>query len=672
SSKLDNADAFSITNDELHQESLQKKISAGIGIAFDLVDVVPFGKLAKGLRALGRLVNPRKILARLPKGIHLLRETGHANKVPFGVARHNTGVGGAGPSLELLKEIEIPSNRLKDLKYIKADNMYADGPYRYIRIGKRVFRLDQQRDVLTHEIQFFIRKEFDSATRYPVERVGDQWVVKKEPRTAGGNGRETSSTPTVTVLQQPMPTLRLRLRHPDRVLLDNLAQSLSRTPFNEQALQRNFSGLVDALGAEPNRAAFRRTLEMHVADGVLSRRQMDTILAQTNPYDQVQTFLNYLLTKDSGVIAGFPTRLGSAIDNGEAARKAAVFIANQNKQAAADLTSLQGRLANGTFDMNALRRNNPELVDALGAEPNRAAFRRTLNIHFADGVLTREEIDTILAQTNPYDQVQTFLNYLLVKDSRVIAGFPTRLGSAIDNDEAARKAAVFIANQNKQAAADLTSLQGRLANGTFDMNALRRNNPELVDALGAEPNRAAFRRTLEMHVADGVLSRRQMDTILAQANPYDQVQTFLNYLLTKDSGVIAGFPTRLGSAIDNGEAARKAAVFIANQNKQAAADLTSLQGRLANGAFDMNALRRNNPELVDALGAEPNRAAFRRTLNIHFADGVLTREEMDTILAQINPYDQVQTFLNYLLVKDSGVIAGFPSRLGNAMTSHSP
>uniref|UniRef100_UPI001ABBC81C dermonecrotic toxin domain-containing protein n=1 Tax=Burkholderia pyrrocinia TaxID=60550 RepID=UPI001ABBC81C len=31
SSKLDNADAFSITNDELHQESLQKKISAGIG-----------------------------------------------------------------------------------------------------------------------------------------------------------------------------------------------------------------------------------------------------------------------------------------------------------------------------------------------------------------------------------------------------------------------------------------------------------------------------------------------------------------------------------------------------------------------------------------------------------------------------------------------------------------
>uniref|UniRef100_UPI00158DAB6A hypothetical protein n=1 Tax=Burkholderia pyrrocinia TaxID=60550 RepID=UPI00158DAB6A len=190
SSKLDNADAFSITNDELHQESLQKKISAGIGLGFDVADVVPFGKLAKGLRALGRQVNPRKILARLPKGMHLLRETGHANKVPFGVARHNTGVGGAGPSLELLKEIEIPSNRLKHLKYIKADDMYTDGTSRYIRIGNRLFLLDRQRDDLTHKIQFFIRKESDRATRYPVERVGDQWVVKKESRTYGGGQME--------------------------------------------------------------------------------------------------------------------------------------------------------------------------------------------------------------------------------------------------------------------------------------------------------------------------------------------------------------------------------------------------------------------------------------------------------------------------------------------------
>ncbi|MEM4989121.1 DUF6543 domain-containing protein [Collimonas sp. H4R21] len=193
SAKLSNADAFSVTNDELHQESLQKRISAGLGTAFDVgdfvLDVVPFGKLGKGLMALARQVNPRKVLSRLPD-IHLLRKTGRADQAPFGVVRNNASVGIAGP---LLKGYEVPfsSDALKHLKYNKADDIYADGANnQYIRIGNKYYWSNLQPDS-NGKLQRGIFRPNNVLDRFDVERVDGKWVAwsRSERLLGGGAGK---------------------------------------------------------------------------------------------------------------------------------------------------------------------------------------------------------------------------------------------------------------------------------------------------------------------------------------------------------------------------------------------------------------------------------------------------------------------------------------------------
>ncbi|VWD54091.1 hypothetical protein BLA18110_07914 [Burkholderia lata] len=197
--KRENADVVSITNEELHQESLQKKINGWGGLALDAVDILPTGKLGKGLRMLARQANPRKVLTKLPIGTHLLRNVDEANQVPFGIARHSS----VNPTGQLLKGYDVPisDSGLKQLKYDKASGIYRDGANNeYLRIDNKFYRTNHQRDS-SGELQRGIFRPNNSTDRFDVERVGDRWNVKqKDERLLGGGGdkRQVESSPDGT------------------------------------------------------------------------------------------------------------------------------------------------------------------------------------------------------------------------------------------------------------------------------------------------------------------------------------------------------------------------------------------------------------------------------------------------------------------------------------------
>ncbi|MGU7816382.1 dermonecrotic toxin domain-containing protein, partial [Burkholderia sp. AW49-1] len=218
SMERENADAGSVTNEELNKEWRSKLFNGVFFLTLDAGDIIPFGKIAKGLKALARQVNPRKFLSRLPEGAHLITKPGGSNTGPFGIVNPNT----ANHSAPWLKNYEVPNSRLKNAKYV-GDGVYAMGANQYIRIGNKYYpsKIDANRRIIFNEQ--------NSWDHFEVTRVGDQWVVLERDRVRGGTGgRETTSTESVTIPRQPNPTL--RLRHPDRVRLDNLVQNLSSSP----------------------------------------------------------------------------------------------------------------------------------------------------------------------------------------------------------------------------------------------------------------------------------------------------------------------------------------------------------------------------------------------------------------------------------------------------------
>ncbi|KVK72771.1 hypothetical protein WJ47_16810 [Burkholderia ubonensis] len=218
--KRQDADALSVTNEELCQESLQKKISAGIGLALDVVDIAPFGKLGKGLIALARRVNPRKVLSRLPKGVHFFRKTGGANSVPFGIVRHNPIANLAERSLKGF-EVQITRDSLKNLKYDKTTGVYTDGANnQYIRIDSKYYRSNLQPDA-NGTPQRGVFRPNNNTDRVDVERIGDRWtVLPNENKLRGGIGSETSTTTNSTITQSTQPNTAdlVSYRRPDEIL----------------------------------------------------------------------------------------------------------------------------------------------------------------------------------------------------------------------------------------------------------------------------------------------------------------------------------------------------------------------------------------------------------------------------------------------------------------------
>ncbi|WP_157377202.1 dermonecrotic toxin domain-containing protein, partial [Burkholderia ubonensis] len=168
--KRENAEALSITNEALRKESFWKKFNAGLFTTLDALDFIPFGKLSKGLGALARQVNPRKLLSRLPSGTHLLQHAGGANKMPFKFTHHDA----TSLPLQSLKGFEVPISRdsLKNLKYDHATGIYVDGANeQYIRIGNQFYRSNLRPDA-SGTMQRGVFRPNNSTDRVDVERIG--------------------------------------------------------------------------------------------------------------------------------------------------------------------------------------------------------------------------------------------------------------------------------------------------------------------------------------------------------------------------------------------------------------------------------------------------------------------------------------------------------------------
>ncbi|WP_157632980.1 dermonecrotic toxin domain-containing protein [Burkholderia ubonensis] len=655
----ENADAYTVTNEEVRRAEEAKREGVGFGTVGEIRNFVSIGQNVASLPQISTRANPRKTLSHTPKGRHLVRKS-EAGKRQFDIWGSATG----GDSPPKGYEVRFTPRELAGLKYNKADHIYIDGANnQYIRIGNRFYRSNFQKHA-DGKLYRGIYRPNNALDRFDVERIDGRWVVKQKTGLRGGDGAVSRTSTEITPGQ---PGLSLEPTHPDQARLYNVMRGLSDQPLDRRALRENYATLASVLSAEPNRAAFRRLVDMYYAEGKLTASERDGILSRPTPYEQVTGFLDDLRRKSPDIIETLPGRLRSAIDNDGVARKAAADIVAKNKEAADNLTSLQSRLSTRTFDAETLRATYVTLADSLSAEPNRAAFRRLVDIYYAEGKLTANERDGILSRPTASGQVTQFLDDLYSKDPDIIGSLPGRLRSAIDNDGVARKAAGDIVAKNKEAADNLTSLQSRLSTRTFDAETLRATYVTLADSLSAEPNRAAFRRLVDIYYAEGKLTANERDGILSRPTASGQVTQFLDDLYSKDPGVIGALPGRLRSAIDNDGIARKAAGDIVAKNKEAADNLTSLQSRLSARTFDAQTLRATYVTLADALAAEPNRAAFRRLVDMYYAEGKLSTSEREAILSRPTSYGQVTQFLDDLYSKDPDIVGVLPARLGEVI-----
>ncbi|WP_157646415.1 hypothetical protein, partial [Burkholderia ubonensis] len=417
SMKRENAEALSVSNDELRQESRRERTNTAFDFMFDLADIVPFGKIAKGFKALGRLAKPRKLLDKLPGSRRLVTKTDDAGEIVFESARRGNG-SAPGPSL---KEYEIPvsSDTLKGLKYNKADDIYTDAANnQYLRIGNHWYRTDLQPGA-DGKMQRGIFRGNDRTDRIDVERFGDRWAVKQKNDGMFEGSNAASSTSTATPPQSSISTL-----------VDNLTSG--GKVFDKDGIRSNIVKLTNSLSANGNEQTFSNLMNIMLRDKSITPTEYSSILSIPDPYKRATELLDVLRIKDPGVIAKFPDQLRHAVSNGDEAASATRYLSDLASQNQAKLSNFPDELASGgAFDGNKLRAKSHDLEVSLSANGNEQTFSNLMNIMLRDKSITPTEYSSILSIPDPYKRAIELLDVLRIKDPGVIAKFPDQLRHAV-------------------------------------------------------------------------------------------------------------------------------------------------------------------------------------------------------------------------------------------------
>ncbi|KVZ67510.1 hypothetical protein WL19_21520 [Burkholderia ubonensis] len=637
SMKRENAEALSVSNDELRRESLRERTNTAFDFMFDLADIVPFGKIAKGFKALGRLAKPRKLLDKLPGSLRLITKTDDAGKIAFASARRGNG-SVPGPSL---KECEIPISydTLKGLKYSKADDIYTDGANnQYLRIGNHWYRTGLQPNA-DGNMQRGIFRADNSTNRIDVERFGDRWAVQQSSDRLLGGSREASSA---------------------SIRLDNLARNLSNAPIDEQAIRRSGPELIDALSANGNRDTFRRVIDLQTAEGNLTLMQRAEILAEADPYQQARRYLDTYASQNIGADrAKLPDQLQRAIANGDDVSAASTTV---ERLLATDRQSLQGltqRLSKSQLDAATFAPDS-ELQKLLQSPANQDTLRRVIDLQTAEGNLTLMQRAEILAEADPYQQARRYLDtYASQNIGADLAKLPDQLKRAIANGDDVSAASTTV---ERLLATDRHSLQGltqRLSRSQLD-TATFAVDSELQKLLQSPANQNTFQRLIDIQYYDGRLTTLDRLDILRETNPQERVRLYLQRFASMNVGSNrAKLPQDLQLAIS------RATNPGASQH-----GLARLAERLAGAPLDAPALRRNTAELIDLLGTEGNQDAFRRLIDLQTAEGNLTLMLRAEILAEAGPYQQARRYLANFASKNVGAdLAKLPDQLKRAIAN---
>jgi len=631
SMKRENGAALSVTNDELRQESQREKTNTAFDILFDLVDIVPFGKITKGLKALGTVANPRRFLSKVPGSLRLIPKVDDAGEVAFGSARRGNGID-PGPSL---KEYEVPISHdtLKGLKYNEADDIYTDeANNQFLRIGNHWYRTDLQPGA-DGKMQRGIFRANDSADRIDVERIGDRWAVKRKNI---GSGQA------------------------DRDRLDNLVRNLSSTPLDENALRHNSAELIDLLGAEGNQDTFRRLIDLQTAEGNLTLAQRAEILVKPDAYQRARHYLDTFASQNVGAdLAELPDQLKRAMINGDdiaSASKTVERLLAADRQSLQDLTQ---RLSNSPLDASTFTPDS-ELQRLLQSPANQDTFRRLIDLQTAEGNLTLAQRAEILAKPDAYQRARHYLDTFASKNVGADrAKLPDQLKRAIANGDdvsAASKTLERLLAADRQSLQDLTQ---RLSNSPLDASTFAPDS-ELQRLLQSPANQDTLQRLIDIQYYDGRLSALDRQKILTETDPYERVRLYLQAFESGNVGPNrAKLPQDLQSAISR----------ATNPGTPQPA-LARFAERLAGAPLDKTALRRNSAELIDLLGAEGNQDTLRRLIDLQTAEGNLTLAQRAEILAKPDAYQRARHYLDTFASKNVGADrAKLPDQLKRAIAN---
>ncbi|KVU40933.1 hypothetical protein WK68_13005 [Burkholderia ubonensis] len=622
STKLQNADVASVTNDELHQESLQKKISAALGLGLDVadfvVDVIPFGKLAKALKALAQRVNPRKVLARLPKGVHLLPSTRAGNKAPFGIRRSDS-------SAVPLKgyEVNLSFSDRRALKYDPATGIHTDGGSgEYIKIGPDYYRSNRQTDAAGAPQRVIFRHN-NRTDSFPVERVDGQWHVKQRDRLLGGGDQAASTTTVTTSPQSTAPTL--RLRQPDRVRLDNLSQRLSSEPFDTQAYRSNYAELIDTLAADGNRDTLRRLVDLQTAEGNLSLRSRAEILAITDPYERARQYVTTFAGEGGyDALANFPGQLKRAIDNkADDMASAAATINNRLTEDRTKLSTLAQNLS--SEQVKSAHLVNSELHTLLSSPANQDTLRRLVDIQIGRNPEWASDLYPLLSRPHLKSRTIEYLGYIATrKGDDLFAELSQDLKLAISR--------TTDPNASKRT---LSQIAQDIDTRPFDEQAYRSNYAELIDVLAADGNQDTLRRLMDLQTTAGTLSLRSRADILAITDPYERARLYVGrFYYEGGDDAMANFPGQLKRAIDN-------------KADDMASATTTIDTRLVEDRTKLSTLAQNlsseqvknahmvNSELHTLLSSPANQDTLLRLIDVQTAEGTLSLTDRAQILANI-------------------------------------